>query len=42
MSVRRCVVGGAVASLVALTGPVPVSQAAATGAVQVIQAVPPA
>jgi Domain of unknown function (DUF4397) len=40
MSVRRCVVGGAVASLVALTGPVPVSQAAATGAVQVIQAVP--
>jgi hypothetical protein len=37
---RRYVVVGAAASALALVGPVPVSQAAQTGAVQIIQAVP--
>jgi hypothetical protein len=40
MSARRYVVVGAIGSLLALAGPVPVSQAATTGKVQIIQAVP--
>jgi hypothetical protein len=42
MSVRRYVAGGAVASILALAGPMPASGAAETGSVQIIQAVPKA
>lgn len=42
MSARRFVIVGAAASALALVGPVPISQAAQTGAVQIIQAVPDA
>jgi Domain of unknown function (DUF4397) len=42
MSARTYVVLGAVTTGLALTGPMPVSQAAQTGAVQIIQAVPDA